>query len=125
MCQRASGAPFMALIFMPSADVAVTKGELHIFASSPISNRHFCAHCGSPLFFERHTRAATAVTVGSLDDPNIFNPEQHVRMESAMTWLDIRDEAPRYGQKPEGLTLLVDYDPITGKVSPLCRTEAT
>ena len=26
-----------------------------------------------------------------------------------------RDEAPRYARKPEGLTPLVDYGPVTGK----------
>jgi len=35
-------------------------------------------------------------------------------MESAMKWLDIRDDAPRYSAKPEGMTPLVDYDPVTG-----------
>jgi hypothetical protein len=54
----------------------------------------------------------------SLDDPNVFKAEQHVCMESAMAWLDIRDEAPRYAQKPEGLTPLVDYDHVTGRVGP-------
>ena len=58
------------------------------------------------------------VAVGSLDDPNVFKAEQHVCMESAMAWLDIRDDVPRYSRKPEGLTPLVDYDPITGKVTP-------
>jgi hypothetical protein len=72
MCQRASGAPFMALLFMPSEGVAVTKGQPQVYPSSPTSNRHFCARCGSPLFFERHTRAAMGVAVGSLDDPNVF-----------------------------------------------------
>jgi hypothetical protein len=42
-------------------------------------------------------------------------PEQRVRMESAMTRLDSRDEAPRYARKPEGLAPLVDYDPVTDK----------
>jgi hypothetical protein len=45
--------------------------------------------------------------VGSLDDPNIFKPEMHVCQESAMTWLEIHDDAPRYSQKPGGMTLLV------------------
>ena len=118
MCQRASGAPFMALLFMPSEGVAVTKGQPQVYPSSPTSNRHCCARCGSPLFFERHTRAAMGVAVGSLDDPNVFKAEQHVCMESAMAWLDIRDEAPRHAQKPEGLTPLVDYDHVTGRVGP-------
>jgi len=114
MCQRASGAPFMALLFMPSDNVKVTKGEPHIYHSSPTSNRHFCRHCGSPLFFERHTRALTALMVGSLDDPNLFKPEMQVCLESEVTWLDTLDDVPRYSQKPEGMTPLVDYDPVTG-----------
>jgi hypothetical protein len=32
-----------------------------------------------------------------------------------MTWLEIRDDAPRYAQKPEGMTPPLDYDPITGE----------
>jgi len=116
MCQRASGAPFMALIFIPSDEVKVTKGEAEVYRSSPTSNRYFCRRCGSPLFFERHTRSLTAVMVGSLDDPNIFKPEMHICVESAMEWLDIRDSAPRYPTKPEGMTPLVDYDPVTGNI---------
>ena len=116
MCQRASGAPFMGLLFMPSGAVKVTKGEPHIYCSSPTSNRHFCHGCGSPLFFERHTRSLSAIMVGSLDDPNIFKPEMHVCLESAMTWLNVHDDVPRYSQKPEGMTPLIDYNPVTGSI---------
>ena len=115
MCQRASGGPFMALVFMPSDTVRVTRGEPRVYPSSPTSNRHFCDRCGSPLFFERHTRSSTAITVGSLDDPTAFRPQMHVCAESAMAWLDIRDDAPRHAQKPEGMTPLVSYDPLTGQ----------
>ena len=117
MCQRASGAPFMALLFIPSDNVNVIKGDPEVYRSSPTSNRYFCRRCGSPLFFERHTRSLTAVMVGSLDDPNIFRPEMHVCMESAMGWLEIRDNAPRHLKKPVGMTPLVDYDPVTGNIS--------
>jgi hypothetical protein len=118
MCQRASGGPFMGLLFMPTDAVRVTRGEpriSRIYCSSPTSNRHFCGDCGSPLFFEPHTRSLTAVTVGSLDDPHDFKPQMHLCTESAMTWLDIRDDAPRYDRKPEGMTPLVEYDPLTGR----------
>lgn len=114
MCQRASGSPFMALIFMPSGTIQLIKGELLIYRSSPTANRHFCGRCGSPIIFERPARSLSAIVVGSLDDPNIFKPQMHLCVESAMTWLDIRDDAPRYGQKPEGMTPPVDYDPVTG-----------
>ena len=118
MCQRASGGPFMGLLFMPTGAVRVTRGEPRVYRSSPTSNRHFCGDCGSPLFFERHTRSSTAVTVGSLDDPNVFRPRMHVCAESAMAWLDVRDDAPRHARKPEGMTPLVEYDPCTGRTRP-------
>ncbi len=118
MCQRASGGPFMALVFMPTEAVRVTRGRPGVYPSSPTSNRHFCGRCGSPLFFERHTRASTAIAVGSLDDPSSFKPRVHVCTESAMAWLDVRDDAPRHAGKPEGMTPLVDYDPVTGATRP-------
>jgi len=55
--------------------------------------------------------------VGSLDDPNVFKPEMHVCMESAVQWLNIRDNAPRYTTKPEGMTPLVMYNPVTGQIA--------
>jgi hypothetical protein len=30
--------------------------------------------------------------------------------------LDIHHDTPRYSQKPEGMTPLVDYDPVTGGI---------
>jgi hypothetical protein len=54
--------------------------------------------------------------VGSFDDPNLFEPEMQVCMESAVTWLNIHDDVPRYSQKPEGMTPLIDYDPVTGGI---------
>jgi hypothetical protein len=38
----------------------------------------------------------------------------HVCIESAMEWLDLRDDAPRYSGKPEGMTPPIEYDPVTG-----------
>jgi hypothetical protein len=40
-----------------------------------------------------------------------------VSLESAVTWLDNLDDVPRYAQKPEGMTPLVNYDPVTGAVT--------
>ena len=41
-----------------------------------------------------------------------------VCMESAVTSLNIHDDVPRYSQKPEGITPLIDYDPVTGDIGP-------
>jgi hypothetical protein len=114
MCQRASGGPIMALLFMPSSSVRFIKGEPLVYRSSPTASRHFCGQCGSPVFFERVSRSSYGIMVGSLDDPNSFKPQMHVCLESAMTWFEMHDGTTRYQKKPEGMTPLVDYDPTVG-----------
>jgi hypothetical protein len=104
----------MALMFMPSDTVRFVQGEPRIYRSSPTANRHFCGGCGAPIIFERPARSLSGIVVGSLDNPNAFKPQMHVCVESAMTWLEIRDAAPRYAQKPEGMTPLVEYNPTIG-----------
>lgn len=43
----------MALAFVPPESVAVTKGTTKTIQTSSDSVRHFCADCGSPIFFQR------------------------------------------------------------------------
>jgi len=117
MCQRASGAPVSALLFMNADHLAVTKGATRKLAFSPRTWRHICDACGAPLFFTRDNRPEVrALYVGSLDDPDGFKPELHVCVESAMSWLDIRDALPRHAEKPEGMTRPLNYDPISGRI---------
>ncbi len=115
MCQRASGAPFSAILFMSADQVTITQGQTRALVFSPRSNRHVCDGCGAPLFFTRDNRPELrGLYVGSLDDPSGFQPKFHVCAESAMAWLDIRDDLPRYAEKPEGMTRPLAYDPISG-----------
>jgi hypothetical protein len=116
MCQRASGAPFAALFYLAAENIAVTKGQTRIYQSSPGVQRHFCADCGSPVFFCRLNRPAQrAIFVGSLDDPNDFQPDMHVCVSSSVNWLERHDTVPRHDEKPEGMTPTLHYDPVTGR----------
>ena len=36
------------------------------------------------------------VTLGSLDDPEIVQPEDHVWTQSQVSWFEIRDDLPRF-----------------------------
>ena len=116
MCQRASGSPVTAMLFMAADHVAVTKGQTRTLGFSPRTYRHICDTCGAPIFFSRESRPdIRGIYVGSLDDPNRFRPRLHVCMSSAMEWLDIRDDAPRYAEKPEGMSQTLRYDPASGQ----------
>jgi hypothetical protein len=115
MCQRASGAPFMALFYMPIENIRLKQGQLQEYQSSRQAVRYFCGKCGSPLFFHRlSTPHQRAICVGSLDDPNNFEVKMHVCLSSAVEWLDVRDTAPRYEEKPVGMTPTLKYDPVSG-----------
>ena len=117
MCQRASGAPITALLFMTADHLKITKGQTRTLVFSPRCNRQICDACGSPLFITRHTRPdMRAIYVGSLDDPRGFEPNLHVCVSSAMGWLDIRDNLPRHTEKPNGYTPTLQYDPTTGEM---------
>ncbi len=116
MCQRASGAPVAALLFMDASNVTVTNGQTRSVPFSHRASREICNTCAGPLFFRREARPELrAIYVGSLDDPSSFRPSMHVCVSSAMPWLDIRDHAPRYDEKPEGMSQTLRYDPISGR----------
>jgi len=116
MCQRASGAAFTGVLFIDASNVTVTKGQTRAVPFSPRASRDICDRCAAPLFFRREARPEVrGIYVGSLDDPSSFKPSMHVCVSSAMPWLDIRDDAPRYDEKPDGMTQTLRYDPISGR----------
>ncbi|MEM6382529.1 MAG: GFA family protein [Pseudomonadota bacterium] len=66
MCQKAAGNYFAPLVEVEG--FAWTRGKPGVFASSNLSNRLFCPHCGTPLALE--TDGAMEIMIGSLDDPS-------------------------------------------------------
>ena len=117
MCQKASGGPLGALVFINREDLRVTKEQLRVFASTSRTQRQFCENCGSPVFFVRTNRPERiAIFAGSLDDQTGFSPTMHVCAETAVPQLRLADGRPRHGQKPPGGSPTVGYDPTTGRV---------
>jgi len=117
MCQRTSGGAFIGIRFVPGPNFRLTKGETRLYASTPTLNRHFCGTCGSPVFVERHLTGRIGLLVGSLDDTSVFAPTMHICLESEAPWLAPAASLPRLARKPEGMTPLADYDPVTGRVT--------
>jgi hypothetical protein len=87
MCQRAGGAPYMALVGVRLAEIA-WAGTPKIFASSTLAERGFCADCGTPLSYHIHGRDRISVTIASLDDPNAVPPVEQNGIESKLAWTD-------------------------------------
>lgn len=89
MCQKATGG--VAAAFVSTQQAAVEwKGEPAWYKSSPIAERPFCPHCGTPLGF-RYIEGTTKMdlTVGSFDDSSAFLPKHHFGVEGLHeAWLD-------------------------------------
>ncbi len=95
MCQRQSGAPFMAFVTVPRSAFAVT-GEIRRYRSSPYAQRGFCPVCGSALTFEYdHEPDRVGITLPSLDDPEALPPAMHWGIESQLSWVHLADGLPR------------------------------
>ena len=82
MCQRATGSYFAPLANVELENFTITRGELAIYASSPVAERGFCAKCGSPLTFSYTELEDISVTIGSLDEPDSAEPSKQYGTES-------------------------------------------
>lgn len=98
-CQKVTGGPFYARVLVP-ADTLSISGPVHWFASSPDVRRGFCPHCGSSLFSERSSINAIGLTMGTLDEPERFQPTDHIWVSCKQPWIVLPDGPP---QHPEGL----------------------
>ena len=86
MCQKAGGAPFMAFAGVKNADLTFTRGAPAKYSSSEIAERGFCVACGTPLTYQMKDSKSISVTIGSLDDPNLFPPRLQFGVETTLPW---------------------------------------
>jgi hypothetical protein len=89
-CQKASGAPFISAIAVPSAAVAITGQPKYHSVRTDGGNtmsRGFCVECGSRLFARISGRVdALGIHLTSLDDPNRYHPTIDIWTSSALEW---------------------------------------
>lgn len=90
MCQKASGAPFMAFVRFPVKNV-VWSSPPATFASSTAVERGFCRDCGTPLTYRNVQGANISLTLNSLDDPSSVAPEFSFSTDQKAPWLNNLD----------------------------------
>ncbi|MBC8037705.1 MAG: GFA family protein [Rhizobiales bacterium] len=89
MCQKAFGNFGAALVSVPAASLAWTRGRPSVFRSSPIVDRGFCAACGTPLHMREDGDSSYEIAIGTLDDPNAIGAmTEQVGIESKVRWFD-------------------------------------
>ncbi len=93
MCQKASGAPFMAFVRFPAANVSWSAAPA-TFSSSNSVERGFCRDCGTPLTYRNVEGPNISLTLNSLDDPGAVTPEFSFAHGQKVSWLDHLDGLP-------------------------------
>jgi hypothetical protein len=86
MCQKAFGSFFAPLTGVPPDKFELTRGEMSIFRSSDQTERGFCQKCGTPLTFHYVGKPRISVSIGSLDEPEKFQPVEQFGIESRLSW---------------------------------------
>lgn len=99
LCQRAIGASFNARLLFRVEDVAI-EGPVRTFPSSEALKRGFCPECGTTLFSLRESAGVMGITAGSLDDPGLFKPADHIWVSSRQPWLCLADGLTEYPEAP-------------------------
>jgi len=88
MCQKAFGAFYAPLVGGPLDTFEVTRGSIALFRSSDPVERGFCRDCGTPLSFAHVGGTWMSVSIGSLDNPEAFPPEDQHGANSRISWVN-------------------------------------
>ena len=82
----------------------VTQGEAKAYASSESGRRHFCADCGTGLFYtnEAVLPGITDVQSGTLDDPNSLPPTAQIQVADRIAWMKDAHDLPAFERFPGG-----------------------
>jgi len=100
-CRRQSGSAFSVNIVV-RADAMELTGDLTTYedrdteSGAPVL-RQFCATCGSPIqSLSAASPKIAIVKAGTADDPGRFTPAVHVWTASALPWVEIPADLPRF-----------------------------
>ncbi|HVG50820.1 MAG TPA: GFA family protein [Xanthobacteraceae bacterium] len=101
-CRRHAGAPMVSWSMYPQAALAVTKGTPKIYESSKDARRHFCAECGTGLFYYNEQMMPGIVDIQSstYDNPDAVPVEAHVQVAERIGWMKTAHTLPEFERFP-------------------------
>lgn len=110
-CQRVSGGPYCAVVFVPAESFRLTRGTIrHHTTPSAMGGLHqrgFCAECGSRLTGGEAPGVVSThlgFTAASLDDPTVFRAGVDMWMDDAQPWDPVDPATPKFGGYPPDST---------------------
>ncbi|GAA0820970.1 GFA family protein [Colwellia sp. D2M02] len=99
LCRKNSGTAFATNGFINAEDFTILSGEksLTTFSFKPGKNRHFCKHCGSPVYSSNDQDPSRyRIRLGLLDSDISEKPLSHNFVSSKANWEDLDAALPRY-----------------------------
>ena len=84
--------------------VKVTKGVPKVYRSSENGRRHFCADCGTGLFYVNEQMLPGIIDVQSAtyDDPDAVPARAHIQVAERIKWMERAHELPVFERFPPG-----------------------
>lgn len=100
-CRRHSGAPMVAWGLV-GKDQLTINGETKEYASSEHGRRHFCAQCGTALFYTNEVIFPGQIDVqtATLDNPDAIAPDAQIQMAERIGWMERLDQLPTFDRFP-------------------------
>ncbi len=100
-CRRAGGAAFSSHVVVRERRFEIISGEesLSLFHLGESVTKHFCSHCGTPIF-NRNKRypGQCMVSLGSLDDPTMVTPSANIHCDSQLEWVFLDEQVQNFPQ---------------------------
>jgi hypothetical protein len=95
----------VAWAIWPVEAVRVTQGETREYVSSEHGRRHFCAACGTGLFYTNAVVFGPLIDVQSatLDDPDQFAPSEQIQIADRIGWMATAHALPMHERYPPDL----------------------
>ncbi len=100
-CRRHAGAPMVAWAMVPAEQLRVT-GQPAIYHSSAHGRRHFCAACGTGLFYTNEDSLPGMIDIqtATLDEPDRLPPTAQIQLADRISWMRTAHELPGFERYP-------------------------
>lgn len=100
-CRRHSGAPLVGWALVGQDELELS-GTPKIYESSENGRRHFCADCGTGLFYTNEAIFPGKIDVQSatLDDPDLIPPGAQIQTAERIGWMERLGDLPAFERYP-------------------------
>jgi hypothetical protein len=99
ICRKHTGAPIASFVHFPIDSFAWLKEQPKRYRSSEFAERGFCSQCGSTVTMHEDVLGdRVQVAIGSLDQPDRVDVNDHVWTQDQISWFDVKDDLPRFRQ---------------------------